>query len=158
MTFIMLGSYVWRILVVIIVCLVLANPLFVSQYYTSVEDLDDTIGDEALIKNCSSPSLTTCASRCHDACTCFAYNSKDNRCDLLEKCSGALPTRTENGWHYFRKTEDICRQPQNKGMCRALHKRWWYNHLTNHCEEFIYSGCQGNENNFKTEEECKQRC
>lgn len=101
----MLGSYVWRILVVIIVCLVLANPLFVSQYYTSVEDLDDTIGDEALIKNCSSPSLTTCASRCHDACTCFAYNSKDNRCDLLEKCSGALPTRTENGWHYFRKTE-----------------------------------------------------
>ena len=30
--------------------------------------------------------------------------------------------------------------------------------LSGVCEEFIYGGCGGNENNFETLEECNQQC
>ncbi|CAN8000420.1 unnamed protein product, partial [Ixodes hexagonus] len=36
--------------------------------------------------------------------------------------------------------------------------RFFYNQYTEDCEVFTYSGCGGNENNFKTMHECKKRC
>ena len=44
------------------------------------------------------------------------------------------------------------------GPCKAAMKRWFYNLKTGQCEQFIYGGCQGNENNFETEKECVTTC
>lgn len=30
--------------------------------------------------------------------------------------------------------------------------------MTQYCQEFIYTGCRGNRNNFKTQRECEQTC
>lgn len=44
------------------------------------------------------------------------------------------------------------------GSCNDRESRWFYNHQTQNCESFIYSGCGGNANHFLTEEACQSRC
>lgn len=50
----------------------------------------------------------------------------------------------------------ICKLPTEIGPCRALKKNWAYNAVEGKCQEFIYGGCRGNANNFKTEFQCKE--
>nr|XP_022312348.1 four-domain proteases inhibitor-like isoform X3 [Crassostrea virginica] len=52
----------------------------------------------------------------------------------------------------------VCSQPKVVGRCRAAFPRYWFNSQTNRCESFTYGGCGGNENNFKTLQECQRRC
>ncbi|KAB7506063.1 Kunitz-type serine protease inhibitor bitisilin-3, partial [Armadillidium nasatum] len=54
--------------------------------------------------------------------------------------------------------EDKCSQPPSAGMCRASFKRYFYNSSVNECQEFIYGGCQGNDNNFPSKEICESEC
>lgn len=44
------------------------------------------------------------------------------------------------------------------GPCRASMARWFYDTRTGTCNQFTYGGCQGNQNNFETREQCQQRC
>ncbi|KAF8763257.1 KappaPI-stichotoxin-Shd2a like protein [Argiope bruennichi] len=51
-----------------------------------------------------------------------------------------------------------CEKAPDSGMCRGYFPRYYYDPEAGQCKEFIYGGCGGNLNNFKTEEECKNRC
>lgn len=51
-----------------------------------------------------------------------------------------------------------CLLPKVVGPCRAAMPRFYYNNETQACEEFIYGGCSGNDNNFQTREECERVC
>ena len=53
---------------------------------------------------------------------------------------------------------DRCTQPAETGFCRALFPRYFYNATSETCEEFIFGGCDGNENNFETLDECRNEC
>ncbi|XP_042299854.1 papilin-like, partial [Sceloporus undulatus] len=53
---------------------------------------------------------------------------------------------------------DVCRLPKVVGPCEAVFPRWFFNWETQKCEGFNYGGCGGNENNFKTLEECTLAC
>ncbi|XP_067410038.1 chelonianin-like [Emydura macquarii macquarii] len=53
---------------------------------------------------------------------------------------------------------DICRLPAEQGPCEARISRYFYNPASRQCEHFIYGGCKGNENNFKTKAECVRAC
>jgi Kunitz/Bovine pancreatic trypsin inhibitor domain len=44
------------------------------------------------------------------------------------------------------------------GDCFEQVTRWYYNITVEKCVQFIYSGCDGNENNFDTESECQVNC
>ena len=51
-----------------------------------------------------------------------------------------------------------CHQPKQVGRCFALFYRFAFNVETRKCEEFIYGGCGGNNNNFLTLEKCQNHC
>ncbi|XP_013911871.1 PREDICTED: kunitz-type protease inhibitor 2 [Thamnophis sirtalis] len=53
---------------------------------------------------------------------------------------------------------DQCRAPKRVGPCRASFHRWWYNATSQACQEFIFGGCQGNGNNFISEQHCFTTC
>ena len=44
------------------------------------------------------------------------------------------------------------------GPCSAQDQAWFFNHLTETCEEFVYSGCGGNKNRFTSKALCERRC
>ncbi|XP_074744457.1 uncharacterized protein LOC141951747 [Strix uralensis] len=52
----------------------------------------------------------------------------------------------------------ICHLPPVPGPCRGFFPRYAYNPATGTCQPFIYSGCGGNANNFRTVEECQWVC
>ncbi|KAI8513398.1 hypothetical protein Bbelb_100370 [Branchiostoma belcheri] len=56
------------------------------------------------------------------------------------------------------KEEDPCRQPKDVGPCDGISPRWFFNILSGECEQFDYGGCDGNSNNFQTQEECVNTC
>ncbi|XP_036109235.1 tissue factor pathway inhibitor [Molossus molossus] len=52
----------------------------------------------------------------------------------------------------------FCAYKADSGPCRAMLKRYYFNIQTQQCEEFVYGGCEGNENQFESLEECKKIC
>ncbi|KAK2138178.1 hypothetical protein NP493_8311g00000, partial [Ridgeia piscesae] len=55
-------------------------------------------------------------------------------------------------------TPDVCNQPKKIGQCRGHFPRWFYDHADGACKQFVYGGCQGNDNRFSSKEDCEQRC
>ena len=53
---------------------------------------------------------------------------------------------------------DPCQQEKDDGPCRAAMPRWFFNKQTQSCQEFLYGGCQGNKNNFRSQAECQLQC
>ncbi|XP_076119139.1 BPTI/Kunitz domain-containing protein-like [Alosa pseudoharengus] len=53
---------------------------------------------------------------------------------------------------------DQCVAPMDPGPCLALIPRWFHNAVTNKCEQFMYGGCLGNRNNYRSEKECTDTC
>ncbi len=51
-----------------------------------------------------------------------------------------------------------CWQKPEKGLCKALFKRFYFDQNTRSCQLFNYGGCGGNANNFFTLNECYNSC
>jgi hypothetical protein len=52
----------------------------------------------------------------------------------------------------------ICNLPLQPGPCEAAIPRFYYAPDERRCLDFIYGGCQGNDNNFQTQAECEAAC
>uniref|UniRef100_R4G2X8 KP-Hem-8 n=1 Tax=Hemiaspis signata TaxID=355698 RepID=R4G2X8_9SAUR len=52
----------------------------------------------------------------------------------------------------------FCELPADSGSCKGDFLAFYYNPDKHQCLEFSYGGCDGNDNNFKTIEECKRTC
>ncbi|XP_059351285.1 axotactin-like isoform X3 [Daphnia carinata] len=55
-------------------------------------------------------------------------------------------------------TTHVCQAPADPGPCTAELIKFFYDSTAQRCRQFIYGGCDGNENNFVTEAECLQTC
>ncbi|XP_057296116.1 PI-stichotoxin-Hcr2f-like [Hydractinia symbiolongicarpus] len=51
-----------------------------------------------------------------------------------------------------------CQHGKDEGWCAKKLKRYYYNSESGKCEKFIYKGCEGNRNNFKTKNACENVC
>ncbi|XP_048258795.1 actinia tenebrosa protease inhibitors-like [Haliotis rufescens] len=52
----------------------------------------------------------------------------------------------------------VCNLEPEKGLCKAYFHRFYFNHVSQKCETFIYGGCGGNANNFKSIADCVKTC
>ncbi len=52
----------------------------------------------------------------------------------------------------------VCNLPPDSGPCEAYIPRYHYNPEAQECMQFIYGGCEGNENNYETYEACTNAC
>uniref|UniRef100_U3FVH1 Kunitz inhibitor 3 n=1 Tax=Micrurus fulvius TaxID=8637 RepID=U3FVH1_MICFL len=52
----------------------------------------------------------------------------------------------------------LCSLPSETGKCNARKISFYYNPDSNKCQKFVYGGCGGNANNFKTIHECQRTC
>lgn len=120
----------------------------------------DTI--EACLQKCqpNSCNLPPDAGPCLASFHRFYYDSSHGKCNnfIYGGCRG-------NGNHFetIKQCEETCQkdpcvQPVKVGPCEAIIKRFYFNSMTGECERFYYGGCDGNENNFRTIEECQKRC
>uniref|UniRef100_A0A8C6CQC9 Serine peptidase inhibitor, Kunitz type 4 n=1 Tax=Moschus moschiferus TaxID=68415 RepID=A0A8C6CQC9_MOSMO len=56
------------------------------------------------------------------------------------------------------KAKDPCMMPLNFGSCYNIVFRYFYNITSGLCESFVYTGCDGNLNNYKLKIECQLAC
>ncbi|XP_062612883.1 homeobox protein 5-like [Saccostrea cucullata] len=54
--------------------------------------------------------------------------------------------------------QPFCEDPADRGHCNKLELRYRFNEDSEYCETFLYGGCGGNKNNFKTVGECAKAC
>ncbi|XP_039635031.1 papilin-like isoform X3 [Perca fluviatilis] len=99
--------------------------------------------------------------RCHAAIPRYFYNSSSVSCQLFTYggCGGNQNNfKTEKKCMQRCHTDEVCEQTPEIGPCHAAIPRYFYNSSSMSCQRFTYGGCGGNQNNFKTEKECVQKC
>lgn len=62
------------------------------------------------------------------------------------------------GCRWCSDPRELCRLAPERGPCRRRIYRYAYIPALRSCRVFVYSGCGGNANNFRTAEECRQVC
>ncbi|GFT40769.1 hypothetical protein NPIL_676141 [Nephila pilipes] len=92
-----------------------------------------------------------CNLLCNRGCYCNEgyVKTEDGSCVLPEECPSELKVEFAS---------ITCRQDKKIGPCKRAYTRYFYNKHTNECEEFIYGGCYGNDNNFNSKEDCEAVC
>lgn len=55
-------------------------------------------------------------------------------------------------------SSDPCTLPKVVGPCNGVVRQYYYDHQSDSCYEFEYSGCQGNKNRFQDKESCERKC
>lgn len=51
-----------------------------------------------------------------------------------------------------------CSLPFEAGPCEAAMPVWYFDSSTGQCQEETYGGCEGNDNNFASRDECVAAC
>uniref|UniRef100_A0A0R3RUH9 Kunitz/Bovine pancreatic trypsin inhibitor domain protein n=1 Tax=Elaeophora elaphi TaxID=1147741 RepID=A0A0R3RUH9_9BILA len=95
-------------------------------------------------------------------CTSDSGNNFDNITSCQERCT----VRWLNSDADKDKGEDMlssvlitrCLEPLALGNCSEMHPAYYYNREVQRCEPFIYSGCNGNSNRFRTLRQCQKTC
>jgi hypothetical protein len=65
---------------------------------------------------------------------------------------------TDGGTHVDAGWPDRCELAADPGPCDALFHRYYFDPQDERCEHFVFGGCQGNENNFASLDECRSTC
>ncbi|XP_038645132.1 tissue factor pathway inhibitor-like isoform X2 [Scyliorhinus canicula] len=93
-------------------------------------------------------------------CEEFIYGGcggNENNFETKKQCLAKCKVKVQK-YPHLTDRRSPCRMDADSGPCRGLFTRYFYNKLTKQCEDFIYGGCLGNLNNFRTEKDCQNVC
>jgi len=89
-------------------------------------------------------------------CTSFKYGGckgNENQFSTIEDCKSVCKEYMPE-----KEASSVCQQPKASGRCRGFQKKFYFNSNSGGCDEFVYTGCQGNENRFDSLDECETTC
>ena len=78
-------------------------------------------------------------------------------CSLIE-CAPGTTCRVNEDTGAGVCINDICTLEPDTGVCKMNIPSYFFNFKSGRCEEFIYGGCEGNENRFSLLEDCLKTC
>ena len=96
---------------------------------------------------------------CQAAIPRYYYNTNSGTCELF--VYGGCGGNANNYMTFNMCIEacgDDCQLEPEVGPCQAVIPRYYYNTNSGTCEQFVYGGCGGNDNNYLTFEMCMQAC
>merc|ERR1712226_1667717 len=82
----------------------------------------------------------------------FSQHKCQERCVKVTDAEGRKGSESES------RSESRCKLPQETGPCRAAFQKFHFDSESGTCKEFIYGGCDGNENRFDSNEDCLRAC
>ncbi|XP_065722467.2 papilin isoform X3 [Drosophila suzukii] len=105
-------------------------------------------------------------------CQSFYYGGcggNDNRFASEDECSASCSPNVDTRFgepepepepepEEPRPDTSKCFLAPEPGNCYENETRWFYNSQEGLCDEFIFTGCGGNANNYASEEECQSEC
>uniref|UniRef100_A0A669QI44 Tissue factor pathway inhibitor n=1 Tax=Phasianus colchicus TaxID=9054 RepID=A0A669QI44_PHACC len=94
-------------------------------------------------------------------CEIFEYggcHGNANNFLTLEECQNKCNCRLVYKIPAKMTFPNFCYHEKDPGICRGFFSRYFYNKETKVCEIFKYGGCLGNQNNFRSLEECQTTC
>ncbi|XP_067848530.1 hedgehog-interacting protein isoform X2 [Heptranchias perlo] len=94
--------------------------------------------------------------KCDPVCRHGGVCVRPNKCLCKESYSGPQCEQVDR--NIQRVARAVCQQSRKNGNCNTPTWRWFFNVDNRQCEQFLYSGCQGNKNRFSSQEECVKTC
>ncbi|XP_022654943.1 spondin-1-like isoform X3 [Varroa jacobsoni] len=126
---------------------------------TLPECTDDVIPSECAVTEWT--EWSPCTESCGEGITQRTRLYRDERIATLNQCGVELLQEKACFGDECGSLEpyERCRLPKDEGRaCRGQFQRYYYNPDQRKCVHFVYTGCHGNANNFKTYEECRDEC
>ncbi|XP_033009902.1 BPTI/Kunitz domain-containing protein-like [Lacerta agilis] len=95
--------------------------------------------------------------------TRYYYNPSQKKCNQFKYggCwgnSNTFETKEACEEACGKISPEVCKLPKDSGPCEAYSESYYYNAATRKCEIFVYGGCRGNGNRFRTILECMMVC
>ncbi|ODM92548.1 BPTI/Kunitz domain-containing protein [Orchesella cincta] len=95
---------------------------------------------------------------CTDQCLQTSCKMHPEAVCVMDVCDNCKPGFFRPSGEKVECEEKCSQPPADPGYCRAYMVRYTFNQTSASCEEFVFGGCQGNDNNFKTMGECQKEC
>ncbi|XP_066977999.1 papilin isoform X19 [Macrobrachium rosenbergii] len=94
-------------------------------------------------------------------CKSFVYGGcggNGNNFGTLRECQNFCWSRRGIVTDVEEFNTDHCFLESSQGTCSNFQAYWHYDRSTGVCKQFLYGGCDGNENRFMTRQECENKC